>query len=139
MLTFPQIIRKTSKLRKLNATYVKLTRLKVGYNRKGQAFIAAQSYSTHVFDPKKLKPVKSLNRTRYVTSVTFLNNKLQVRCSCSCPDFTYRAEYALSKRGAAEIEYSNGEAPVTTNPGLVPMCCKHLVAVYEHIKEKLPA
>lgn len=131
MLTLPEIIRRTPDTRKVASKYVRLEKVIKGYNDIGQAFIAAQSYSTHRFDPtiKKWKPVTS--KTKYVTVVTFLNRKLQCKVSCSCGDFTYRAEVALHRKGAADIEYSNGAPPIITNPRLRAFGCKHLVKLYE--------
>jgi hypothetical protein len=51
-------------------------------------------------------------------------------------DFWSCWEYALSKRGAARIEYSNGEAPIEKNPQLIPGCCKHLYYLAQTLIEK---
>lgn len=44
----------------------------------------------------------------------------------NCDFFLYYCEYALTHWGSAVIKYSNGEPPVHTNPGLLPLMCKHL-------------
>ena len=44
---------------------------------------------------------------------------------------------ALHKKGAADIEYSNGQMPDITNPGLHVQQCKHLCALYFRIRNKL--
>lgn len=46
---------------------------------------------------------------------------------CQCEFFKFYCEYALNHWGSASIKYSNGEAPGMTNPGLLPLLCKHLV------------
>lgn len=46
-----------------------------------------------------------------------------VKVSCDCDFFKYRCEYALSKHGAANIRYSNGEPAYTTNPDNYPLLC----------------
>lgn len=52
-----------------------------------------------------------------------------VKVSCDCEWFMYYCEYALSKWGAANIKFSNGEPAYTTNPGNVALICKHLYAL----------
>ena len=71
----------------------------------------------------------------YVASVEVFP-KGQVIVSCSCPDFCFTWEYALNKKGAARIEYCNGEAPGTRNPSEKPGLCKHLVALGEMMQTK---
>ncbi len=56
-------------------------------------------------------------------------SKSYVRVSCSCGDWWSHWEYAVNKKGAAEIKYSNGEPPVVTNPSMIPGMCKHLYAL----------
>ncbi len=139
MMTFPQIIRRTPRQRIDAAKYVKLINVKKGYNKKtGFGFIIAQAYSTHQWSPHHFRWVRNPLRFRYVTMVEFLDDKLHCRVSCSCPDFTYSgAEFVLHKKGAAEIEYSNGEAPTVRNPNMHPLCCKHLVKLYMTIKSQI--
>ena len=138
MMTLPQIIKKTPRQRIEAAHYVKLLQIKRGYNEDGLGFIAAQTYSTHEWNPSLHSWVRSRNRPKYISVVLFLDNKLHCKVSCSCPDFTYSgAEYILNKRGAADIEFSNGEAPSIKNPGMRPMCCKHIVRMYLSIKDKI--
>lgn len=133
-----QIIKKTDARRVAGAKYVKLTNVKVGYDEDGKAYIYCKSYSTHRLNEDG-QLVKNLEKRRYVTYIKFIDNKLNVIVSCSCDDFLFREEVALERKGAAEIYYSNGEMPTTTNPKLKPYCCKHLVALYNHIKPKLPS
>jgi len=79
------------------------------------------------------------DRIKYSTSLTFMGGD-KVVMSCSCDDFMYRWEYALAKKGGAEIRYGNGEHPGTTNPGLAIGCCKHTIALYNklHAEKLLP-
>ena len=69
----------------------------------------------------------------YACSVTQLDKKSHVRVACSCPDFCYRHEFWLWKKGAAEIYYCNGEEPQTRSK---PACCKHLVMTFKTLFEK---
>jgi hypothetical protein len=58
----------------------------------------------------------------------------QVVFSCDCQRFLFMYEYALWKRGAAELRFGNGEPPVKTNPRMRPGCCKHFKRVYVFMK-----
>lgn len=49
-----------------------------------------------------------------------------IKVSCDCERFTFYFEYALWKRKAADIIYSNGEQPLVTNPSHRMGVCKHL-------------
>lgn len=49
----------------------------------------------------------------------------QVIFSCDCARFKYMWEYALWKRGAAEVRYGNGAPPTTTNNRMRNAACKH--------------
>jgi len=52
----------------------------------------------------------------------FFQSPVALRCSCS--DFTFRAEYALARKGCAVLpNSSNLESPEKTNPGLHPFLC----------------
>lgn len=135
-LTFPQIIRKGGHHREENAQFVKIVRLKTGYTPDGYAFAACQSYSTHHITAKGYK-VLNATRQRYVTVVKFLDAQLHCSLSCSCDDFKYSWEQVLHTKGAAELEYSNGEAPDVRNPLYQVGCCKHLVALYWQIKDRI--
>jgi hypothetical protein len=75
---------------------------------------------------------------RYVTVFVFLDRRLHVIASCSCPDFKYRWEVALNRKQAAEIEYSNGELPVIRNPAMRATFCKHCLALFTKIESELP-
>lgn len=137
MMTLPQIIRRTPRQRIEAAKYVKLLNIKKGYNEQGHGFIAAQTYSTHVWSPATYSWVRSRDRSKYISVVVFVDNSLHCKVSCSCPDFTFRSEVALAEQGAADIEYSNGQPPTSTNPNMVPQTCKHIVRLYLSIKDKI--
>jgi len=137
MLTLSQIIKKTGPLRIEGSKYVVITGMKKGFDSLGRPFVAGASYTTHIIGPYG-KPIVNKIRHRYVTVITFLDRQLNVLVSCSCDDAQYRTEYALHSKGAAEIEYSNGEYPSHTNPKLIPYCCKHVLGLYNKIKSQLP-
>jgi hypothetical protein len=64
-----------------------------------------------------------------------LYKQKHVLVSCNCSNFLYSWEFALTHWGSSQIKYSNGEHPHTTNPGLLPGCCKHLCALTQVIFE----
>jgi hypothetical protein len=137
MLTLDQMARRTSSLRRDGARYVRFTDLKKGYLSNGNGYIAGASYSTHIVTPDgKIKPNDQPNK--YVTVIEFLDTELHAKISCSCGDFTYRWEWALWNRGAADIEYSNGDSPDINNPSYKPAMCKHALALFKKIQSKLP-
>ena len=137
MLTLHQLARKTNSLRIEGSRYVKFTDLKKGYLTNGHGYIAGSSYSTHIVGQDGKVKVND-HPSKYVTVIEFLDTKLHVKVGCSCPDFWARHEYALWNKGAADIEYSNGEYPEITNPTLKVSTCKHLFALYKKIQSKLP-
>ena len=59
-----------------------------------------------------------------------------IKVSCTCEYFTYVCEYALHKKGAADIIHSNGEPPKNTNPSLVPTVCVHLYKVLTELNKQ---
>jgi hypothetical protein len=137
MLTIHQIARRVDGFRRAGSKFVKFTDLKKGYLSNGNGYIAGASYSTHVLDSSGRAHVNE-DPSKYVTVIEFVDSELHVHVSCSCSDFTYRWEWALWNRGASEIEYSNGDAPDTTNPMYKPKMCKHSFALYLKIKDKIP-
>jgi len=143
MLTLPQIVKRVNKRRHESAKYVKIIHMKKGWDSLGRGYVASASYSTKIWDHYKQKFVKNTTGkggkpNRYVTVIIFLDTYLHVIVSCSCADFKYRWEVALNHKQAAEIEYSNGELPVIRNPTMKPAQCKHLVALFNKIKDQLP-
>lgn len=116
-LKMSQILRKTSidRIEKARTT-VKVIKVKYGTSKRTKLPTAAsQVYSLDKVGGKTV-------RNKYVTTIEFMP-KERVRLSCSCPDFMYRWEYALWKRGSAELKFGNGDAPDDTNPSMVPGCC----------------
>lgn len=78
----------------------------------------------------KSNPTTKLRKSQ----IPKINEQKRVQVSCDCEDFCFTWEVALWSWGAAKIIYSNGEHPIVKNPGLVPGCCKHVVAVLREIK-----
>lgn len=70
--------------------------------------------------------VKDLNGVDVMTSQ-------RVWVSCDCDRFQFTWEYALAKKGASSIRFSNGEPPVEKNPRLHAAGCKHVYRVLAHL------
>lgn len=137
-LTLRQIISKGGKFRELGAQYVNLTKFKTGYTPDGYAYAACQSYSTHRVTKQGYKVVNH-TRQRYITVIKFMDARLHCSLSCSCDDFKYTWETVLNKKGAAELEFSNGEDPSITNPFHHIGICKHLIALWWKIEPRVEA
>ena len=71
----------------------------------------------------------------YVTTVEITPKKYCI-VSCSCDDFMYTWEYTLNKKGAARIEYSNGESSKDRNPMQIPGTCKHIYPFLSRLVDK---
>ena len=116
------LVAKTDRMRKLNAQLVKVVGYKTGFDKHRRPTAVAKTYT-----PKEYiiggKLVRAKDQNKYVSSVKFLNKKLDCKVSCSCPDFMYRWEFALAQAGAADIIYGNGEPANETNPGNKPGLC----------------
>jgi hypothetical protein len=126
----------TDKLRKLNARFVKVVSFKKGYKKgTGQATAIAKTYTPleYTLDHRIRK---AQDQNKYVSSITFLDKQLNVKVSCSCPDFMFRHEFILNQYGAADIVYGNGEPPLMTRQDDRPSVCKHLVALRILIKQQ---
>lgn len=137
MLTLKQLYQRTTPERKDRAQYVRIIKVKMGHTKQGLGYVACRSYSRFkVGADGRLK--RNEDPTHYVTMFTFLNKKLQCIASCSCGDNTFRFEVSNSYKGAAEIEFSNGEPPLTTNPTFKVGMCKHMTSLYKKIQPKLP-
>lgn len=115
-----RILRATPTDRIERSSNIKLTAVKTGVSKStGKRKILAQSVSIDK---------KSPDRTKYISSIEFHGDD-RVKVSCSCSDFMFRWEYALTAKGGADIVYGNGDPPVDKNPSMKPGCCKHLVAL----------
>lgn len=63
-------------------------------------------------------------------------NASKVKLSCDCEYFMYTVEYALRRRGNADIIFSNGQPAVVRNPTHKPFLCKHLFQLAEVVISK---
>ena len=136
-MTATQLFARTTMDRIERARHVKLLKTKIGHDADGYGFVAAQTTTVRKIDEKG-RLIRVKNGPKYVTMITFFDKYLHCRISCSCDDNLFRWEVSNTLRKASEIEYSNGDLPVMTNPKLNPGMCKHLVALYQSIRSRLP-
>jgi hypothetical protein len=131
-LTIRQIIKAAGPTRRQASAYVDIKKTSIKKTAQGWPLVLCKT-SSNVTAQGKSKPGGSANT--YVTTIA-VGPKKQVIVSCSCDDFKFTWEYALNKKGAALIEYSNGEHPEEKNPGLQAGACKHVVAVGQMLIDK---
>ncbi len=127
-LTARQLLQKTPKSRR--SEFVKIEATKILKKKNGNRLIKSKVYSTHNIQGIR----KSPPYTKYIATVEI--DKKAVKVSCSCDDFWSVWEYALTQKGAADIEYCNGQAPVEKNPRLVAGTCKHLYKIITKLIDK---
>lgn len=131
-----QLVAKSERMRKLNSNLVKIVGYKTGFDKKGVPTAICKSYT-----PKEYiignRIVNARDKNRYTTSIKFIDKKLNVKVSCSCPDFTFAGyEWVLAQLGAADIIYGNGDPPDVRNASHKPGLCKHLLALRKVLKQR---
>ena len=142
MIRFKQIVYQVIKYaptQLLHATYAKVKKLHgIRVDDDGRIYAYASTYSTKLYDKKTrvwyTKPMPKV----YDTFIMINPKRKNVVLSCSCPDFLYRHEVALYRKGGAEITYSNGRLPKITNPKYRATCCKHCLAMYLYLSSVRP-
>lgn len=123
----------------LHATYAKVKKFYgLRVDDYGRIYARATTYSTKLYDKKRRVWYRKITPKVYDTFIMINPKRKNVVLSCSCPDFLYRHEVALYRRGGAEIEYSNGRLPKITNPRYRPTCCKHCLAFYLYLSNRRP-
>ena len=136
MKKLDQLVKSSDSLRKINARFVKVVAYKTGRDKKGMAVAMAKTYTVHEVNVHR-KLQNARDRSKYVSHIKFLDKKLNVEVSCSCPDYVFGGwEFSNAQVGASQIRYGNGEAPDIRNPDYRPGLCKHLLALREIIKKK---
>jgi len=82
---------------------------------------------------------KSTSRTDVYETVIELpspEDHDRTKVSCNCSDFVFRWEFALYRKGGADIHYGDGTPPDKTNPSMSPGVCKHILALRTLAEEK---
>lgn len=119
-LSLKQLIRATPPYIRSNSDEVVIKALKAATTKGGLPGIRTKTMtiggSKQVYDTTVIGKEKGIS----------VHAQKHVLVSCSCPWFWSHCEMALVHWGSAVVKYSNGEAPVVTNPSLHPLLCKHL-------------
>lgn len=151
-IKFKQIlgqVLKYAQIQLLNASYAKIKTFDGLYRDdsdpyakiRTRYYARAHTYSTKVWD-KRLQ--MWVTKRKYEVYDTFImltvpkGRQATVVLSCSCPDFLYRHEVALTKKGGAEVNYSNGNLPKIRNPRMRYTCCKHCLRFYQFLSTTYP-
>ena len=110
-----KLVNSSDKMRKANARLVRVVGYKTGFDKNKIPTAVAKTYTPREYTiGMKLRQAKDKNK--YVSSIKFLDRKLNVKVSCSCPDYMYRHEWANTQAGASDVIYGNGEPSTETNP-----------------------
>jgi hypothetical protein len=130
-MTARQILAKTPRSRRDAAIFTRVKEAKK--TKKGESILfMAKTITTKKPSGDRKTPPEPYT---YVSTIE-VNKKGQAIVSCSCDDFMYTWEYTLKQKGAARIEYSNGESSKDRNPQQIPGCCKHLYGFMTKLIEK---
>lgn len=138
MMTLNELVRLSERMRRLNSRLVKIVGYKTGKDKQGIPTAVAKTYTPLEYKLGLGGPRigRASDQAKYVSSIKFLDRKMHVRVSCSCPDYYFRFEVANHLVGASDIIYSTGEMPDQSNPEYRPQLCKHLIRLRTLIKEK---
>lgn len=131
-MTALQLMKFTTKSRRDNALSARIKEIKRGTLSNGSLIYKAKIMTTRTPAGVRKPPPPMYT---YVTTVE-VDKKKKCIVSCSCEDFLYFSEWTLSKKGAARIEYSNGEPSNDRNKTQVPSGCKHVYALLTKLTEK---
>jgi hypothetical protein len=75
-------------------------------------------------------------RPKLPTQPDLKSGNVSAVVGCSCKDFRYRIEYALSRSDNSRVVYSNGKPALITNPTNKKYFCKHILAVLSYCLNK---
>ena len=130
-----QLVKGTNAMRRANSKFVKVLNYKAGKDKEGRPTAMAKTYTPHEYNVHR-HIVDARDKKRYVSAITFIDKKLNVEVTCSCPDYVFSgAEYNNAQVGASKIRYGNGEPPDSSKPDR-PSMCKHLIALRALVKAK---
>lgn len=150
-LKFKQILQQVLKYaptQLTNATYARIQDFKgIRKDEDGRFYAYAITYSSHIWDKKTRTWIPKKYKKSYDTFIMVRHYKRSrgyqkqstIVLSCSCPDFKYRHEVALTLKGGANITYSNGRVPRITNPKMRRTCCKHCLRFYQFLSREYPS
>jgi len=137
-LTAREILDKTTARVQSAARYAVIEAAEPRLLRGGFAALKTVTYSTADADGvPKTAPGKRYKTTVYATESGVRLHRARLKVACSCDAHVYwGGEYALWRKGAADLHYGNGEPPRVRNPKLIPWACKHIARVLRQILNK---
>lgn len=130
-MTAKQLMAKTPKSRKDAAIYTRVKEAKKGKKGDNLLFVAKTVTTRKASGDRKTPP----EPYTYISTIE-VNPKGHCIVSCSCEDFMFTWEYTLKQKGAARIEYSNGESSKDRNPAQIPGTCKHIYGFLSKLQDK---
>lgn len=137
MISFTKLLSMSAPLHKDTAKNVMIRSMKARKRRSnGNPAIVAVTQSRKANKPGATTPPKYETIVEGMMGEGSKISQRYVSVSCSCDYFLYTCEYALAKKGASHIRYSNGQPPVVKNPQEKPIICKHLVRLMQEIAAK---
>jgi hypothetical protein len=126
-LTIQQIAKRVT-----NETRLKSRKVGVEDAYEGRTPKFLDGYTTYKFITRN-----TANGHRYKTTVYSPTPKVtsdtKVIIDSPCPVDVFKYEYALAKRGNAYIYRTNGDAPIRTNPKLIPGCSHHVYRIFQYL------
>jgi hypothetical protein len=123
-LSLRSLMRESPPLMRNGSAGVVLDQVQSGVNEDGYPIVIAVTHSPG-----------SKTKASYDTWVVGKDKTLPmyrqpaVLVQCSCSSYMYTFEVANHAHGAADIIYSNGGHPTSTNPNLQVALCRHLYAL----------
>lgn len=115
-----------------NARYVKLLSMKNVCTKDSPILRCTTSTAIPGERPRKHTVVVKPRDNKYLGTITKCP---AIMIDCDCERFKFMWEYALYRQGAADINRSDGDPPVQTNPELIPACCKHGFVILRQIQK----
>lgn len=137
MLNLEQLLKRTPKDRIDSAAGVKiLSPVSRSIIKKNPVLKADVFSAVNPKGERVAKPTKYKLRVENLDGADSKFSEGNLKVSCTCSDFWATWEYALNKKGAADIKYCNGQPPDIKNPRRIPGVCKHLYRFLKSIKSK---
>lgn len=150
-LKFKQIMQQVLKYAPTQLTNAAFARIKsfegLRKDQDGRIYAYAKTYSTKIYDKRLHRWITKSSPAIYDTFIMIRHyrrvkgyqRQSTIVLSCSCPDFKYRHEVALTHRGGSFISYSNGKLPKIRNPRMRRTCCKHCLRFYQFLSKEYPS
>lgn len=113
-----------------NGQYVAVAKARKKVDRTGTVTFETQTRTSEIGE----KPRKHMQIITILGGGSRITDRgVRVKVQCDCEYHMYTCEVALSRYNAADIIYSNGMYPWTTNPKGIPTICKHVYIVLKKL------